>query len=102
MALLLGCAVYVGIGFGGKYWTFYQFQDDMRQQVRFAAHSTNDAILKELRATADSLNLPDAARDITIQRNEKMISVDVEYDDRVVFPGYSRDIHFHPHAEGPL
>ena len=43
MAVIIGCAVYVGIGFGGKYWAFYQFQDDMRQQVRFAAHSTNDA-----------------------------------------------------------
>jgi hypothetical protein len=100
--LVIAAAVYVGLGVGGKYWRYYQFEDDVRQEVRFAAHTQNDTILNHLRASADSLGLPDDARDITIRRNAKMISIDCEYDDRVELPGYSRAIHFHPHAEGPL
>jgi hypothetical protein len=102
MLLLVIGAGYVGVAFGQKYWRYYQFEDDFRQQVRFAAHTQNDAMLNELRASADSLGLPDDARQITIKRNAKMISIDCEYDDRVELPHYSRDIHFHPHAEGPL
>ncbi|MEP6495139.1 MAG: hypothetical protein ABJF01_20805 [bacterium] len=100
--LILIAAVYVGIAFGKPYWRYYQFQDDVKQQIRFAAHTTNDQILLQLRAVADSLELPDAAKAIVIKRSDKAISIDVEYDERVVLPKYSRDLHFHPHAESPL
>jgi len=98
LLLIIG-ACYVGIAFGKPYWRFYQFQDDFHQQVRFAAHTTNDQILVQLRAVADSLGLPDAAKDIVIIRNDKGISIEGDYDERVVFPKYFRDVHFHPHAD---
>jgi hypothetical protein len=74
----------------------------MRQEVRFASHSSDDAILARLKAAADSLQLPDAASDLTIHRVEKSISVESEYSERVELPMLVREIHFHPHAEGPL
>jgi hypothetical protein len=100
--LIVGAICYFGIGVGQKYWRFYQFQDDIRQEVRFAAHTDNDAILRHLRASADTLGLPDDARQIVIHRSDKAISVEAEYDERITVPGYGRDVHFHPHAEGPL
>jgi hypothetical protein len=102
-SLLIVCViVYVGADFAKVYWRYYQFQDDVQQQVRFAGHRTNDQILVHLRATVDSLSLPDDAKSIVIKRNAQAISIDVEYDERIEFPKYSRDLHFHPHAEGPL
>jgi hypothetical protein len=31
-----------------------------------------------------------------------MLGIEAEYDEHIEFPMYARDIHFHPHAEGPL
>jgi hypothetical protein len=100
--LVVAALVYFGINVGEAYWRFYQFQDDMRQEVRFAAHTENDAILRHLRASADSLGLPEDARAIALRRDEHLITIESVYDERIEFPGYARDVHFHPHAEGPL
>ena len=103
MTLLVVVAVgYFGIGVAEKYWHFYQFQDEMRVSVRFASHQTNDQILTHLRASADSLGLPDDAHRIAIRRSDKAIAIEAEYDERIELPGYVRDVHFHPHAEGEL
>lgn len=100
--LIAAVAIYFGVNVGEAYWRFYQFQDDMRQEVRFSAHSSDDAIVTRLKAAADSLQLPDAASDITINRLDKTISVESEYNESVELPMYVRAIHFHPRAEGPL
>jgi hypothetical protein len=103
MTLIVVVAIcYFGIGVAQKYWNFYQYQDDMRQEARFASHFTNDAILVHLRASADSLGLPDDARQIAVRRSDHAITIDAEYDERIEVPGYKRDVHFHPHAEGTL
>jgi hypothetical protein len=100
--LIVAALVYFGINVGEGYWRFYQFQDDMRQEVRFAAHTQNDLILSRLRASADSLGLPDDAHAISLHRTEHLITIEAAYDERIELPGYARDVHFHPHAEGPL
>jgi len=100
--LIVAVVVYFGINIAEKYWRFYEFQDDMRQEVRFAAHSPNENILVRLKAQADSLDLPDDAHDITIRRTNTSISIDAEYYDRIELPMFARDVLFHPHAEGPL
>ena len=62
-SLLIFAAVgYFGVNAGESYWRFYQYQDDMRQEVNFAAQRTNDQIIARLRASADSLGLPDDAQ----------------------------------------
>ena len=94
--------IYVGVKVGEVYWRFYEYQDDINQQVRFASHTSNDQILVHLRAAVDSLDLPEGAKQIQIQRTENAIAIEVEYDDRIELPRYSRDVHFHPHAAGPL
>lgn len=100
--LIVSAVIYFGINVGEIYWRYYEFQDDMKQEVRFAQASTNDRILARLRAKADSLDLPDDARDIAIRRTQKAISIEAEYYERIELPMFARDVLFRPHAEGPL
>jgi len=44
--LVLAAIVYFGVNVGEVYFRFYQFQDAMRQEVRFAAHN-NDALIHD-------------------------------------------------------
>lgn len=85
---------------GESYWRFYQFQDDMRQEVNFAKEHSDDQIRTRLRASVDSLGLPDDAKRIMIRRSENGISVEASYDDRVELPMYVKEIHYRAHAEG--
>ena len=102
MLLIAAAVAYFGVNAGESYWRFYQYQDAMQQEARFAKQKTNDQILTSLRAQADSLGLPDEARMISIRRNATAISIDAAYDDRVEMPMYVKAIHYRPHAEGPL
>ncbi len=99
---VLGCAIYVGVTFGHVYWRFYQYQVDMRQEVKFAAKSTNEQFLARIRANADSLGMPDDASRINIRRDPNGITIESEYTETVHLPHYSREIKFRPHAEGPI
>jgi hypothetical protein len=98
--LVMAAIVYFGVNLGRVYWRFYEYQDDMRQEVRFATQHTNDQIVVALRASADSLGLPEAAGKISIRRNNKGIAVEAEYYENVELPMYVKELHFHPHAEG--
>jgi hypothetical protein len=100
--LIAAAVIYFGVNVGGAYWRFYEYQDDMRQIVAFSPHSSSDAMIAKLRASADSLNLPPEAAVISVRRSETMIGIEADYDEHVELPMYARDIHFHPHAEGPL
>jgi hypothetical protein len=100
--LIVTAAIYFGVNIGEVYWRFYQFQDDMRQEAKFAAHSPTDVILARLRAQADSLELPPEAHLIDIQRSKTLITIDAEYTESLELPMYVREVTFHPHAEGPL
>jgi hypothetical protein len=100
--LIFATAVYFAVNIGEVYWRFYEFQDDMQQEVRFASSTTNERILLRLKARADSLDLPDDAHDITIKRSDKAITIEAEYYDRIQLPLYVREVLFRPHAEGTL
>lgn len=104
----LGCLVtllfvaaisYFGVNLADVYWRYYQFHDDMQQEARFAQHSRTDSIALRLRASADSLDLPEAAGHVIIRRSSNLISIESDYYERVEVPGYVQEIHFHPRAE---
>jgi hypothetical protein len=102
MLMVIGATGYFGLNVGRVYWRFYEYEDDMRQEVRFASQRSNDQILGHLRASADSLGLPEGAAKISLRRNNAAISVEAEYYENVELPMYVKELHFHPHAEGPL
>lgn len=98
--LVLAAIAYFGVNIGQVYLRYYEYRDDMKQEVRFAAANTNDKILERLRARVDSLGLPEDARAIAIRRGNHEISIEAEYYERLEFPMYSKDILFRAHAEG--
>jgi hypothetical protein len=98
--LIIAAIAYFGINIGEVYWRYFEYQDDMKQEARFAVANTNDKILVRLRARADSLGLPEDARAIGIRRGAHNIVIEAEYYERLEFPMYSKDILFRPHAEG--
>ena len=98
--LVLAATVYFGVNIGEVYFRFYQYQDAMRQEVRFAAHNSDQIILRHLREQADSLGLPEAAGLVTLQRDGRHIELESEYYEHVELPLTVREVHFNPHAEG--
>ena len=100
--LIVAAAMYFGVNIGETYWRFYEFQDAMRQEVRFAKQIPDDRIKLHLAALADTLGLPEEATDITVDRTKNDISVSAEYSERVELPLYVRIIRFSPRAQGPL
>jgi hypothetical protein len=100
MLLIIAAALYFGINFGEVYWRFYEYQDAMKQEVRFARQVPDDRIRLRLVALADSLGLPEAATNVSIDRSSSGIVVSADYTERVEFPLFARDIRFRPRAEG--
>ena len=99
MLLLFSAIVYFGVKIGEVYWRAYEFEDAMKQEVRFAGQITNERMLVHLRAVADSLELPEQARDIQISRTRDHIVLETEYDELVELPLLVRAFHFAPRAE---
>ena len=98
--LLLSAAGYFAVNIGEVYFRFYQFKDAMRQEVRFASHNSDQVILRHLRAQADSLGLPEAAGEVTLQRDGRHIEMESEYYEHIELPMFVREVRFNPHAEG--
>ena len=98
--LLTAAAVYFVINIGEHYFRFYQYQDAMRQEVKFAAHNSDALILRHLRTRADSLGLPEAAGEVSLQRDGRHIELESEYYVHIELPLIVREVRFNPHAEG--
>lgn len=105
LGCLLSLLVVVAIGYfavtvGLSYLHFFEYQDAMRQEARFAVRRTDDQIRRRLAAKADSLGLPEAAGKITIRRINRQVFIESDYYDSIEFPGFVREVHFNPHAQG--
>lgn len=98
--LIVAAIGYFGVNVGEVYFRFYQYQDAMRQEVRFAAHNNDASIVRHLQVQADSLGLPEAAGVVTLQRDGRHIAMESEYYEHIELPLMVREVHFNPHAEG--
>jgi hypothetical protein len=78
---------------------YYEFQDAMNTEARFAARNSDEVIVAHLRATADSLDLPDAARMVYVRRSDRSIEISASYVEPLVLPGIERSLALYPHAE---
>ena len=98
--LLISAGAYFAINAGEVYFRFYQYQDAMKQEVRFASHNSDQIIYRHLRDRADSLGLPDAAGEVTVQRDGRFIEIESEYYEHIELPLMVREVRFNPHAAG--
>jgi hypothetical protein len=98
--LIIAAIGYFGVNAGEVYVRFYQFQDAMKQEVRFAAHNPDAVILRHLRAQVDSLGLPESAGEVNLQRDGRHIEIESEYYEHIELPLTVREVHFNPRASG--
>ncbi len=97
--LIFAAACYFAWNIGVVALRFYEYQDAMDQQARFAAHTPNDLILTHLRAKADSLDLPEAAKKLQIRRKGNQIWIWVDYIETIELPGFVKEVELTPHVE---
>ncbi len=100
--LIAVTVIYFGVNIGEVYWRFYEFQDAMQQEVRFARSRSDEDIRKHLRALVDSIGLPEDAGRVRVRRTQRSISIVGEYAEHVELPLFVREFRFRPRAEGDL
>jgi hypothetical protein len=97
--LLLVAVLYFGSKVGSVYWDYYQYEDAMRQNARFAETMTDRQIFDHIVAKADSLGLPDEAKEVTVERKGRHLTVSADYVVMVELPLHVRSFHFSPRYE---
>jgi hypothetical protein len=101
LVLLVVAAIgYFGFNIGEAYFNFYRYEDRMKSEASFAAHTTDAAIEHSVAAFADSLGLPAPASQVVVRRGEHDIFIYANYDVHIELPGFKRDVHFNPSATG--
>lgn len=99
LLLLLAAVAYFAFNVGEVYVRFYRYQDAMRQEARFAAQRTDAAITRRLEIFADSIGLTHIPKP-KVRRRRGTIEISNDYTEFVEVPLYSREIEFHPRAQG--
>jgi hypothetical protein len=97
--LIFGALLYFGWNIGQVALRYYEYQDAMEQEARFAMHNTNDVIVQHLRAKADTLGLPDAAYKVQVRRRGNEIFIWADYTENIELPGYVKEVDLRPHVE---
>lgn len=100
--LVVVAVVYFSYNVGTVLWNYYQFEDAMKQEVRFSATRSDAVIKRRLSDFADSLGLPEAARNVHVRRSKNVILIWSEYYKNVEFPGFVREFRLNPQATGPF
>ena len=98
--LLMAATVYFGLPIGEKYFRYLEYKDRMKVELRFRAELPNERITRNLQMAADSLGLPEEAGKVQITRASGVITVEADYEEIIVLPGYQRAIRFRPKATG--
>jgi hypothetical protein len=98
-ALLAIAVLYFGAKVGKVYWDYYQYEDTMKQHSRFAETMTNKQIFDRIVAKADSLGLPEEAKEVSVERTGRHLVVSADYIVMVELPLHNRSFHFSPRFE---
>jgi hypothetical protein len=100
--VIVSALAFYGVNIGEVVINFYEYQDAMAQEAKFAAHTADDAIIAHLRAKADSLGLPIEAQKITVRRRGGQIWIWAVYHETIELPFTMREYELMPHVEGDL
>jgi hypothetical protein len=96
--LILAGAAYYGLKIAQVYYNASSYENVMKASVRVAEVSTDKQIQDKILAEADTLGLPDEAKEITLVRTGRHIEVSAEYDVTVELPFKKKTFHFAPTA----
>jgi hypothetical protein len=98
--LVVAALGYFAVNVGEVYIKYFEYKDKMEQEARFAAHRSDAVIRRRIIAYADSLGLPEGARNVIVRRGDHIIFIFAEYYEHIELPGYVRELHFNPSATG--
>lgn len=99
MLLVFAATGYFALGIGEVYWNYFQYRDRMQQEARFGASRTDGVIKRRIALFADSLGLPEGARQVRVRRNNKHISIWTEYYEMIEIPFFARELLMSPRVE---
>jgi hypothetical protein len=89
-----------GYYYGSAYLDFVRFQDEMKSEAKFAAHSTDAEIKARIEALADTIGLPASAKRVTVRRGPHEIIIYSTYFINIELPLFAREFQFNPSATG--
>jgi hypothetical protein len=98
-ALLLLAGGYFGLKIGQVYWNAYQYEYAMKEFARSAETLTDKQIYDRVVAKADTIGLPDEAKEVSVERTGRHIAISADYVVMVELPLHNRSFHFSPRAE---
>ncbi len=80
------------------YFAYFTFQDDLKNTVVRMQNSntTDDEIKAAILKLAENHGLPVSEQQVHVARQGKSLSVSVDYQIHVDFPGYPVDLQFNP------
>lgn len=96
---IVGVVLYYGSRVAEIYWRFYRYQDALKEEARFGDQTSDEEIRRTLNSVVDTLALPDAARNIDIERRPHHILISAPYSEYWDVPYFGRDLSFTPFAE---
>lgn len=99
MLLVVAALGYFGLGVGQVYWNYYQYKDRMAQEARFAGSRTDGVIKRRIALFADSLGLPEGAKQVRVRRQQRHIYIWAEYYENIELPFLSKELLLTPKAE---
>jgi hypothetical protein len=104
MLLLLILALYAGSQLIPAYFNAFQFNDYIKQEVRFAVANrrTGDALKAKIVEKAHEYDIPVRTKDIRITRRGPSFTLELDYLIPVDLRFYKRDINFHVSESGEL
>jgi hypothetical protein len=99
LLLLMAALGYFGLGVGQVYWNYFQYKDRMQQEARFAGSRTDGVIKRRIALYADSLGLPEGAKQVHVRRVSKHVYIWTEYYESIDLPFLSRELLLSPRVE---
>ena len=102
-------AIIVGIAYLGKQYVpplfaRFQFGDDVRQTVKYAAaqHQTPDAVQKEILRIAEEDGVEIGPENIQVERRGYSFTVDIDYSYPIDLKVYQHTLNFHISESGEV
>ncbi len=99
MLMFVAAVGYFGLGVGQVYWNYFEYRDRMQQEARFAGSRTDGVIKRRISAYADSLGLPEGAKQVRVRRVAKHIIIWAEYYENIELPFLSKELLLSPRVE---
>jgi hypothetical protein len=102
--LVLVAILFAGSQYVPAYFTAFQLNDFIRQEVKFAASSrkTPENVRTEVVEKAEELNVPIKTKDVQITRSGPSFQIQVEYRYPIDLKVYQHELVFHTAASGEV